>query len=189
MTVDHDDTGQVRRDLSASAESIVHEIDSLLGGLSPRERDIAQVTADVVTAYVAQVPRLRAPDARVTALEIAKRENDERWLRLVGAAESNGRLGRMTAEVAALRADIGTPDQARATREAVDLVRGVRRKLLAAVGAALLAIGGSAWGLISATSDAHAAASAAAARTDARLDMIEAILIGRRLGTAATPDP
>ena len=175
---DPDDTGQFQREIAGAALSIVREADAEIGGFSDRERAIADVMADVVVRWVASIPRFRSPDARVTALELWRSTSVDPWrLTLTGAADSNGRIGTMARELAALRADVGDHDTVRATREGAALMAGVRRRLLAAVGAAALAVGGGGWAAVRAVLSARESGAAEAARIETRINYLERIVL------------
>ncbi len=174
-----DDTGQFRREIAGAALAIVREADAEIdGGFSPRERLIAEVVSDVIVRWVASIPRFRAPEARVTALEIWRTTSVDPWrLALTGVADGNGRIGNMARELAALRADLGDHDTARATREGAALMVGVQRKLIAAVGAAALAVGGGGWAAARAVVSARESGAAEAARIETRLNYLERIVL------------
>jgi len=110
---------------------------------------------------------------RLAELETWREETDGWRLRLTGVADGNGRLGILTRTVEQLRKDVGDEDECRRVRDAAATVRGVKRWLLASVGAALVAVGGSAWGLVKSRDENIAAAARAAERLERLREDIE----------------
>lgn len=197
---DQDDTGKFRRMLEESADGVVDQIDRVVdGGLNRRERDIAAATAHAVVGYLASIPRSRADNVRLSDLEGWRANEITPWkLRLTGVDERNGRLGRLDARVEAnhadilavlaeLREDVGTRQERAAERATIAPLAGVRHKLLASVGAAVIAAGSAAWGW----RNADRAAASAEARTALRLEHVESTTnrLLCKLGLCGPTDP
>lgn len=161
-------------------------------------------------------------NVRLVELELRVDDLERFQLRTVGYDGGNGRLGKMdermdaieedveirsaalhaairteserAAEVVeGLRADLGTSDERKAEREDVATVRGVRRKLLAALSAAAIAVGGGGYAVIQSRDQDRDIAARARARLDYLedgLDRLSCRLLGLcRPGTAAPLAP
>lgn len=85
---------------------------------------------------------------RLANLETWRRSMDRWRLRVTGPDDRDGRIGRLADELAELREDVGDRDQCRRVREAAALVDTGRRRAIAAVVTAGLALGGAAWAMI-----------------------------------------
>lgn len=177
---DREDTGEWRRSLSASADGVVAELDrSLDGGLTEREAAIARIVATYVTdALVAKVPRIVASIGpghitRLTALEVWRKDHDAWRLRLTGADDRNGRVGRLDAEVAKLREDVGTSKERDEEKALARSVATVRRYAVAKALGSVVAIVVAAYGYLRVRDDAHAVAAATAAAGEVRLHHVE----------------
>ena len=128
--------------------------------------DAAQAVGDAAKAVAAHaISRTEAEGIRMRLanLETWRAGDVDPWrLRLTGVADTNGRLGRLDAtieklredvgtskerdaeraEIAQLRKDVGPTDERRKEREAVAAQRSDRKRVVAALGAAALFIGG-----------------------------------------------
>ena len=123
--------------------------------------------------------------ARLAAIETWREHEIDPWRRrLTGYDDRNGRLGRMDARIEAnhadvlaaiaeLRADVGTSEEARATRESAAFVNAGRRRLVAAMMFAATAAGGAVWGVIKSRDAAREAAVRADAKAEAWRHQIE----------------
>jgi len=142
--------------------------DPLHGPRTPVEA--SEVSGEFETRTPVETPRVLV---RLAELETWREETDGWRLRLTGVADGNGRLGTLTRTVEQLRKDVGDEDECRRVRDAAATVRGVKRWLLASVGAALVAVGGSAWGLVKSRDENIAAAARAAERLERLREDIE----------------
>ena len=123
--------------------------------------------------------------ARIVSLETRCDACEARWLRLQGVDERNGRIGRLDqrvedhhadvlALIAELRADVGTADERRAERGQVRQIAAFRKWSLAKLLGASATIAAALYGYVRVRDDARTAAAAAAARTEIRIEHVEA---------------
>lgn len=140
-----------------------------------------QWAVDIIDAIVVEVSQrsaeqrareLAAGDAlprRVRELEATVAEHEAKHLRLTGANEGNGRVGTLARDVAELRKDVGTGEDAAANRATAKTVRSISRRLVASLVAAAGALGGTGYVLLG----RHDSSTAAAARLELRLEQCE----------------
>lgn len=182
----YDETGEIRRGVASRVDDAVEEIDRELT-LTDRERAIAQVAARVTAREVQGVIRDALPPGfrlRLAQLETHAKETNQHRLNLTGVDDRNGRFGRLeqrveahhaevTAAIAAVRADLGTPqeriEERAITRALATAKKWALAKLLGFVVAAATAI----YGYLQLRDDARSAAAAATARTETRLEHLE----------------
>ena len=129
---------------------------------------------------------------RLVDLETWRQQIDAWRLHLTGAADSNGRIGTLTRTVDGLREDVGDAQECRAVRDAAGNVHAFRRRVWAAIAAAGVAVGGSAWGLVKSRDENTAAAARAAERLDRLerdIDRLESVLFLPAPGPASTHAP
>lgn len=194
-----EDTGQYRRLASESVDELDQRV-----ALSDRERELARNVAELVARGMTAI-RDRPANLRLAQAETELAELRAWRLRLTGVADSNGRIGVLERSIdehredtsralELIRLDVGPSDERKAEREAAKLVgsfvAGVKSRMRASLLVSLVAVGGSAWGWLSARSDARATAAAATARTDTRLDFLERVVLPRAgfpLPDARTP--
>lgn len=193
---DLDVTDDELRDLTPVAD-LAEEILAAVDGrvlLSAELRAAFDAVTEAVAARLArQLEQARhaamGTPRRLAALEAARQEVDAWRLRVAGVDERNGRLGRIDAAIADLRADLGTEDERRTElaelaalradlgttkdrereRKVVSAIRWTTAKVLALLGAAGLAAGGG----VVATLRARAAMEAVDARHAGALDAHE----------------
>lgn len=85
---------------------------------------------------------------RIANLETWKLDVDRWRLKLTGLDDGNGRIGRLADDVHELRGDVGDRKECARVRAAADLVDTGRRRVIAAVITAGLALGGAVWAMI-----------------------------------------
>lgn len=100
-------------------------------------------TARAIAAHAISRDEAAGIRMRLANLETWRAGDVDPWrLRLTGVADTNGRMGRMDATVAELRKDLGTSEERRKEREAVASLRGDRKRVVAIITAAAVALGG-----------------------------------------------
>jgi hypothetical protein len=186
-----DDTGEIRRVLSSSADAIVAELHHATeGGLTLRERELAAAVAGAVVRRLPGLLANRPDNIRLAELETWRKDADAWRLKLTGADDRNGRIGRQDQALAELRRDVGTREARELERAAAATVTGVRRKLIAAAGSAVVALVAAGWALYRSDRAARDIAAAGAARIETRLEAHEKTFdrLFQFLG-APRPDP
>lgn len=112
--------------------------------------ELAVTHDDVRTGRLPGVPanvERRADDVRIGEIAGRVRELESWRLTLTGVADRNGRIGKLAEDVADLRADVGTSEERRTERAVIAAVRWARGKMLAAIGAIGVLIGGAAYSI------------------------------------------
>lgn len=104
--------------------------------------------AVVVRAADDAATRSGPANLRLANLETWRRSVDRWRLRLTGPDDTDGKLGKLAELLAELREDVGDRDECRRVRASADLVDLGRRRAIAAVITAGLALGGAAWAMI-----------------------------------------
>lgn len=129
--------------------------------------------------------------ARLAALETWRDNDVNPWrLHLTGVDDRNGRIGRIDQTIKnlrcdleaadeALRADIGSPEEAATVRQVAGAVKSIGKRTWVAITAAVLAAGGGGYGVLT-RDQARDAAVRADARLEIRLEVFEQWLL--RLG-------
>jgi hypothetical protein len=173
-------------------DEVVHQL-AARSDFSPQDLELARVVAETVALRIGQSVRHAhqmqndrllevahaAPGSERTAVRLAeietwrKTEVDPWRLRLTGVDDGNGRLGRMDRRIDDLREDVGTSEQAAATRAGAALALSAKKRLWAALGAAAFALGTAGYGLFTARDQARDAAARAAAQYEVRLQHVE----------------
>lgn len=131
------------------------EIDSTLDDATAPDElaaDMARAVGEAARLDVLDAFRAVTPPRGVTipspqdliAMRSAVADLQAHRLRFFGVNDGNGAFGTLQREVAAIRGDLGGPEERRAVSDAVKLLRAGRIKIAALASALLLAIGGSA---------------------------------------------
>lgn len=174
-----------------------HQLQSR-GHINVEQLEMAEVIAERVMQSVQHMHRLQsnrlmqvaqaAPGSELTHKRIAEletfRDEFRQWrLGLTGVDERNGRLGRMDQalkdqrcdledEIAQLRKDVGTSEEAATVRAVAGAVKAIKARTWAAIAAAVVAVGGGSYGVIT-RDEARDAAVRADARIQVRLEIFE----------------
>ncbi len=148
------------------AEEIAHAIVPML---LERIAKSHQINTNRTLELQQASPESPHTSVRMANLETWRKDTDAWRLKLTGVADSNGRMGNLDRTVAKLREDVGDPSECKAVRETSSAVRKMQAKSWAAVAGAVLAVAGSAWGLVKSRDENIAAA----ARASQRIDTIE----------------
>ena len=99
-------------------------------------------TARVIATHAISRDEAAGIRMRLANLETWRKDADAWRLRLTGVADTNGRMGRLDATVEKLREDVGPSEERRKEREAVASLRGDRKRVVAVIAAAAVALGG-----------------------------------------------
>lgn len=194
-----DEVDELARTGEVIHDPMEHALDQLRArdDIGVRDMEVARAVLESVAVQLARHgrPPGRADTIRLAQLETWRAEVDAWRLRLTGVDEANGRLGKLTRSIEGLREDVGTSEQAATTRAIAVNVKAWRKRTVAALGAAALAIGGAGYKFLIARDASVAAAARAAGRLELRLDHVEARLdrhdrvLLRSPRRDATPDP
>lgn len=197
-----DDIGGSYDDELTPPPVMVEEIRGQLasrGDLNVEHLEMATLVAERVMQTVMHAHQLQSnrlmqvaqasPGSEQTARRLAeletwrKNEMDPWRLKLTGVDERNGRLGRIDqairdqrcdieSELEQLRRDVGTAEEAAATRNLAQAVKAIKARMWAAIAAALVALGGGGYA-VKTRDEARDAAVRADARQELRLEVLE----------------
>lgn len=112
-------------------------------------RDSARELDGIVVARALEAATRSAPtNMRLATLETWRLDLDRWRLRLTGVDDTNGKIGKLGETIAELRRDVGDRKECERVRAAADTVDTGRKRAIAAVITAGLALGGAGWAVV-----------------------------------------